>query len=355
MSFLDKETSGWHNEVTWLRTRINVNQSAAFPKFQHYVPRFLLKRFGTGKNDHVYVYDKHNDTTFRRGASGIGGENGLHDFNFMGSPVSIEPMLAHVEGKAGQHIANVVKRRQLNHFDPLERGELAAFLAIQLVRTPAVAATLRDVFSRMEVWLRANGMPESYFAADQKIGEGENAERAMAAKRIMNAGHDYGPHLVEKDWMLFETSQSTPFIIGDNPLVLHNSADESVQGKHGVMVSGIEIYLPLTPTLMLGLLCPSHREAFDEGIARIDRLSASARSRLSSTRADAAKIIDAMDLGIPLQVRHENVEFFNSLQVLNAERFIFSSSGDFDLAKSMINENESARVGNRMHEATGKF
>lgn len=31
---------------------------------QHYVPKFMLRRFSSGKKDLVHAYDKHNDKVF---------------------------------------------------------------------------------------------------------------------------------------------------------------------------------------------------------------------------------------------------------------------------------------------------
>ena len=81
----------------------------------------------------------------------------------------------------------------------------------------------------------------------------------------------------------------------------------------------------------------------------------SGKLQLAQLRKDTLRIVNAIDSGTPLKSNPDNVLFFNSLQVLNAERFIFSSNGDFDLVKSMIEENDNVRTGHRMVEATGKF
>jgi hypothetical protein len=54
-------------------------------------------------------------------------------------------------------------------------------------------------------------------------------------------------------------------------------------------------------------------------------------------------------------LRLENVEYLNSLQVLHAERFLFSCDGDFAVAEKMIAANAALSHGPRFEEVTGKF
>ncbi|MNV74586.1 hypothetical protein D3C71_1678170 [compost metagenome] len=53
--------------------------------------------------------------------------------------------------------------------------------------------------------------------------------------------------------------------------------------------------------------------------------------------------------------RPENVEHFNSLQVLEAERYVFSIKNDFSMVREMIQEDDSVRRGARFVEGSGHF
>ena len=46
----------------------------------------------------------------------------------------------------------------------------------------------------------------------------------------------------------------------------------------------------------------------------------------------------AINSGMPLVLRPDNVEHMNSLQVMNASRFIMAARDDFRLAKEMIQD-----------------
>jgi hypothetical protein len=322
-------------------------------QLHHYVPRFLLRRFGTGKKEHVHTFDKTNGSVFSRAAGKLAANRDFYDFEFMGKPMTVEPALADVEAKAGRHIAHILKERRLQRFDPEERGHIARFLAVQLVRTPAHAATWSDMAERMESWLRENGMAESFFDTDPRLGGHDNAERAMRARRIVNAPAEFGGALLAKDWMLFEAAPPGRFLIGDHPLVMHNSNRFELRGNVGLGVEGIEIYIPLSPTLILGLLCPSLREGLTESLRGLHSRTQGIAS--DNARKHGERLLAAMGAGVPMPVTAEETIFFNSLQVANAERFVFSSDAKFDLVTSMLAENSELKRGRRIHEATGKF
>ncbi|HEY9098675.1 MAG TPA: DUF4238 domain-containing protein [Thiobacillus sp.] len=330
----------------------------SIPKLHHYVPRFLLRRFGTGKKDHLHVFDKHKGAVFKKAASKLAAENGFYDFEFQGYPMSIESSLADLESSAASHIRRIVDEQQLHPMDPVERGELARFFAVQLVRTRAHLEMKRHLFSSMEVWLKEEGAPDDFFAPDPAIGSGENAERANMARMIFNAPKDFAPAIVGKDWVLLQTDSKHPYLIGDNPLTMHNMVDRGLRGNLGLMVEGIEIYFPLSPNLALGMWCPSHREKLVENFQRLGRLSNSKPNvarRFAGAWSSALDIVEAIQTGKPLMSLPENVEHFNSLQVVSAERFLFSSDGDFALVEDMIRTSPELRYGRRLQEASGKF
>jgi hypothetical protein len=57
--------------------------------------------------------------------------------------------------------------------------------------------------------------------------------------------------------------------------------------------------------------------------------------------------LEGFDKGLPVKLGPENVENMNSLQVIEAERFLFSADGDFSLAEDMLRTNPELKVGPR--------
>lgn len=228
------------------------SENVSASQLQHYVPRFLLRRFADVQNGRVHVFDKHTDAAFIANPNKVAAKNGLYSFKFIGHDMTLEPALAELEGRAAPHVARILQDRRLHPEDALERVELARFFAVQLVRTPAHRETWRDLWTRMETWLREQGMPDDYFQPDPKIGSGEHAERALAARMISTAPQTMAPALMDKDWLLLATDAGHPFLLGDHPLAMHNDVDRGLRGNLGLNVEGIEPLLSAVTAASIG-------------------------------------------------------------------------------------------------------
>jgi hypothetical protein len=62
-------------------------------------------------------------------------------------------------------------------------------------------------------------------------------------------------------------------------------------------------------------------------------------------------MVAAIDTGYPLPFAPDNVVNFNFLQIRYAERYVFSATDDFALAREMIAANPDVRTGPRPHMA----
>lgn len=173
------------------------------------------------------------------------------------------------------------------------------------------------------------------------IGIRDENDTVRDAVRFMHTeAANLAAHFVEKTWILLRTDRTRPFLIGDNPITLQNQRDFGPRGNLGLAVPGIEIYVPLSPSLALAFWCPSHESAIRD-----------AASRLRLLPGPAQNILTAIDAGRPLAFAPENVENFNSLQIRYAERYVFSSLDDFSLARDMIATHPETRTGPRIKGA----
>jgi hypothetical protein len=328
------------------------------PQLQHFVPQFILRRFTANDRDQVNVFDKHLGTTFTANFRKLAAIKNYYDFDFERQRMTIEPSLARIESLAASHVERILRERRLNVSDPVERFELSRFLSIQMVRTPAVEMADADLSGRLKAWLLDNGMRDDFFAPDPALGDGPNADRATMALRIARAPQEFALMLAEKDWLLLETNPTNPYLIGDHPFAMHNDNETWPRGNIGLNVEGIQIYFPLSPEITLTLWCPALRQSFVDGVTRLKNateVEAQPSGSLPDAQASLVEIMEAIRTGEPLATKAQTVDFNNSLQVANAERFVFSSNGDFTLAKSMIRSNPNFRNGRRYQEGTGKF
>jgi len=328
-------------------------------ELQHYVSRFLLRRFADPTSGRVHVLDKLTSNSFASNPDKVGAQNNYYNFEFGDLEISLEKALGNLESRAAAHVARIIRDGHLHLEDERERADLAAFFAVQLVRTPAKEATSQEAFSRMETWLRAQGMADNFFAFDMHFGSKENARRAEHIKMVQRAPEMFGPHFVEKDWVLLSTDRSSRFLIGDHPLTMHNSRDYAPRGNLGVRVAGVELYCPLSPKFALAMHCPTSADELEQAV--LERAHMPWEQALCDPEiglrpwGPAVAFSQAVRMGTPLSSEPTNITFFNSLQIASAERFLFASHNDFSLALEMIAQDAKLRHGMRLSEATGKF
>jgi hypothetical protein len=330
---------------------------------QHYVPKFMLRRFSSGGRELVHAFDKHQDKIFafstsKKSKVGVAAERAIYDFEFLGMPMTLEPALSNLETKAAEVAARVIAAEALPPAWHEEKATLASFLAVQLVRTKATMATFDDLSSRMEGFFRAEGAPEEFFQPDPLVSSKENARKAHYAAMITNASRDWAPLLLQKVWHLIKTTDDTPFFMGDHPVVRFNDPNAEGRGKLGLASTGVQLYFPLSPTLALSLMCPTYLDMMIDGIERIDRMLVGRLGdpgALRAQRKEISSIVETLLTGAMTKVRPENVEHFNSLQVLEAERYVFSIKNDFTLVREMIQGDDSIRRGTRLVEGSGHF
>lgn len=104
--------------------------------------------------------------------------------------------------------------------------------------------------------------------------------------------------------------------------------DRWPRGNLGLENRGIEVYMPLSPRLSLQIMCPL--------IANVVLMMP------ELTEAYARALRDEE----PVNMRPENVEFTNSLQVIWAERFVYAGDRDhLKMPLDMLRTNPELRVG----------
>jgi hypothetical protein len=113
-------------------------------------------------------------------------------------------------------------------------------------------------------------------------------------------------------------------------------------------------FWPKLAAWQLGMMCTSHRVAFEQGLETATESQLRDPS-LQKAFAIARDFVHAVQSGQPARMDPQNVEFLNSLQVIHAERFVFCADGDFSLAEEMLRADPGLREGVRIEEATGKF
>ncbi len=193
--------------------------------------------------------------------------------------------------------------------------------------------------------------------------ESEDDLTAMAMIQFATMIKESSGLIGEKVAFLSTATPDNPFWVSDHPVVMHNSNDFGAYGNIGLAVPGIEIYLPLSPTMLLCLWCPSVAELFARNLDKaqemrneVSRLLLTGitnnRDELKKTYGECTDVIerstamvDVLQNGRMIEATNKNVKFYNSLQVILSHRFVMSSQNDFALAEKMIGDNPKFREG----------
>ena len=307
-------------------------------KVQHYVPQFLLRNFGNGKKDQVWVYDKSANRSFPSNTKNVASESRFYDFEIDGEYHSLEPWLGELETEAKKVISSILDADSLAHLSNEERLLLASFLAVQLTRTK----TFREEWNAFPTMLR-----EHFEKTGDQVAPGSQAEQLLqdhsengtkeqTARIIIDAPETYARHFLDKDWVLAATHRKHPFLLSDNPLTRQNFVDRPHRGNLGLKVPGIEIYFPLSPSRALAMWCPTLTDLVHRGAAALVRNGGPSALASAADPNGVLSISKALLSGGIVQYTPENVTNFNSLQVVWSERYIFSTMNNFELAKEML-------------------
>ena len=335
---------------------------------QHHVPQLLLKAFarvGKGKKHQVQVFDKHTDRSFQASTEKVFAERDFNTFERDGAVLCLEDEMAAIENLAAPVICKLVEARALAVLTVTDREILNGFVALQKVRGVGLREQMADMTTAIKKRIqRAGSDPETI---PQFKGSNEpDAVKLSALSFVRDHVQEFAQHIAEKNLVLFGSPKADEFLLGDSPVTWHNHRDMGPYGNLGLLVPGIELYLPLAPTLMLSLWCPSIIPRWREeqkdltraagqaaaiSVIGIGKAAEEARIRHTELERKAANLqqkLSLIDQGLPLTSTSENMMWFNSLQIGQAERYLVSASGNFDLARRMITDNARYRKGHRV-------
>ncbi|MFY1018020.1 DUF4238 domain-containing protein [Ectopseudomonas khazarica] len=313
---------------------------------QHYVPQFLLRNFSFGKKDYLWCFDKKTGRKFQTGVRNVAAERGFYNFDGDAGAGSLEPYMGRIEDLSAPLIKRIVRERSIKDVSDQERRVLSAFFAAQFLRTNAQREMIEDSISQFKRRLLAMGV------ADEDLVRGGMGEPEKLAKKISLQNlleiNEYAPYFYGRDWHLSVAPKTGGVYIGDNPVVLHNSTPaDGPWGNLGLALSGVELYISLSDELILSMWCPSILERFRLAQAKSLSLTELEKVRHKEKIALNSKRLEDLTVAKLVRLEEENVTHHNYLQVMYAERYIYSSKDNFDLVERIINSHPRARQGMR--------
>jgi len=258
-------------------------------KNQHYVPQFLLKNFSSRGGKFIWAYDnneKHNiqNQIKERAIKRVASEEYFYD-QFENSRIgSYEYELQQAEDDSAPIIKKVITTKDIEGITQKERKILSSFIILQNLRTKK---QLLQTYALMNT------------VSEQLEGKWNIKMPKTDHKKIwfsvLEQSANFHEILFNKVWTLCESNND--FLISDNPVTLQNTVNRSeIRGTLGLDSYGIEIYLPLSPSLTLCLFC----------------------GELFSSMGYNKQYIPN------IKYNSKHTVYLNSLQTAYSERFIFS-------------------------------
>lgn len=280
-------------------------------KVEHYVPRFYLSKFTIdGKGKSVYCYDKVLSKSFVCAMEDVAREKYFYDT--MPGDGNVEKTLAELESKIVVAYRKLISVKDILKLNLNEREYLATFAIVQEFRTMEWRAALKDLSLQTKHRLSKYKLSDKLKTELEEVSK-PDFHKELQLKFLMGTS-EFIEMLFGMKWILIENRTKMPFWTSDHPVSRYNPIDKSPLGNLGLLCEGIQMYLPLTPSLSLCFCDLVNYFTFPD-------------------RMIADKV--------------ENVVFQNSLQVRSSMRSIYSCNDDFSLAKEILEEHPDLRNINR--------
>lgn len=319
-------------------------------KKQHTVPRFLLNNFGFekgGKARQIFTFDKQSERSYPQSVYDASTRNMFYNIENHPDKYSLEPILCEIEAEASTVIRKIIEEESLGNLTDDEKTQLAIFIVIQKSRTYHGLQSIKELIAGLSDHLVAMGeKPEDLprLIGSQEDFDLKNFFLETVLKHVKHANL-----ILNKSWILYKTNLSTPYYISDNPVTLYNDIDMGFYGNLGLAVQGIQIHLPISSTLTLACVCPSHEQKAIQAREQLQFIIDNDIRQLVHIK-NPKMIVDyanAYTKGVALETTSENTKFLNSLQVTFSEQYVYCEKNMFDLVQEMIKANNNYRVGLR--------
>lgn len=309
---------------------------------QHTVPRFLLENFAISsekkkRGKQVFALNKQTRQVMKMNVNDATVHTRFYNLHNQPETVSLESLLSLYEGSASTVIRNLISTKSIQGLSEEERSVLARFVTVQHLRTRGEYENQKHMAQGLYNTLKLKGIIceelEHYFS-DEVF---ELNTKSNFLDQI--AGCDFETSIIlSKEWLLFETTPDRPFYISDNPVTMYNEKEFTDRSNTGIALPGIQIYLPLSTTLVLAMVCPSLNDKLREERELIYKYIVSHRGGEQSNVFQRLSFLkDILDNRL-VSIEDWRLNHLNNLQVWRAEQFIFSSIEDFERVKNLIDD-----------------
>lgn len=318
-------------------------------KRQHYVPRMLLRNFTRdGKRISLIVDGKRID--------GASIKNQCYGDYFYGSDNVMEKSFADSEEKMAAFLGDLAP----NRFAAMtgdEVQELRLFLAYQHIRTKGAAEHVSKFMGSMAkavlkstAELNKNGEFTVQDLEDVEIGV-ENAQNDA-----LWIGTKSLPVLFDLAVKFIATDRTPGFVVADHPVVAYNQFAEHhpilsrYPGGVGLANKGLQLFMPLSPNMLLALYDPSTYEYSGKGfVCRAGPSDVAFLNRMQAVNALSCIYfhedrLDQQSLSDLVTTRKHHPSLYKKQTILGA----MTDKPDGTKGQFIINMNSQLRLGAKL-------
>ena len=296
---------------------------------QHFVPRFYLRQFALNETEcnndkkkcRVWVYDKAKRRSYAANILDIAQERDFYNLPPEYFPTEhfptvdtqmIEHQLSGIEGFLAKRTSEFLASAETEPINDEQMLFFSYFLALQLMRTKEARVFMEELGTRVVLDLSQRVLDQNFPGQNlqAEVTYTEHYWAAQQANTMLNPEY-LNPAMkifLNHIWIVGVNNTEKPFYTSDHPVVRKANFDPSIGGGNGIGSLGVEIAFPLSPRIILTLY---DRTAFFNIM-------------------DKEKTIISLDA--------ENVERYNSMQVMQSGQYVFSSTNDFSLASRIGRE-----------------
>ena len=325
------------------------------PERHHYVPQLILRNFASDSK--IWLFDKHKLKRFQTSVKNAFVEGDYNTVVADGFTLEAEQIFTRAEARIAPVLKSILDNGSVKQLSNDDKVQLAIFVTLQHLRTKQSRRTF--TLFREHVRKRFPESPDLDFQVPYlNLDESDKyASLDFIVKNLSELSHA----LVEKDLVLIEKNCPGQFWVSDHPVILHNDAPDDAWSRRGLRVPGIQIYMPISSSYVIGFFCPTLAQELEDGIAKIDSAKSRAFARWFGTgnvgeierltltdityrKGKVERVLRAIRDDKKISFNKQNLIFLNSRQVVAAYRFLGSQKADFELAIDMLREDPSLRV-----------
>lgn len=309
-------------------------------KKQHFVPQFLLRNFCQEKKNRIFVFDKKLNHSFPSNVNDIGHENSFYDERILGYENGTEFILSELEAIIAPIIDKIVTHGSIKALEDGEHKYLCLFSTIQMLRTNETREFLEDSNQILAERIKELGYNPNTDVENFK--EASKEELKSSAIDILNRINRMPGELVgrflDKQLTLLQAPEGQSFYISDNPIVKHNHLPREGRGNLGIGLKGIEIFFPISSSYCLSFLCSELAEEIKQNVKNFKTAKLLGIAPQIDIN-EAEKMVNNFERRTTNKLNELNMDFCNSLQVIESTRFVYSGCSKFLLAKNMLKTN----------------